>query len=239
MAMVAPSMEVGVRNRILSTLPHADFIRVSQHLEPVTLKKGETIYLTGDEIKYAHFLDSGLLSLSHTTGSGSPIWTGMVGNEGMLGVQLILRRQTIPFDVTVQFKTAAFRISAEALQEEFNRGGAFQKAVLSYVDFLLDDANQSAICHRFHSLVQNLSRWLLSVHDRTKCDVLNLTHEHIANALGAPRTAVTVAAGSLQRSGCIRYSRGKITILNRDRLKIRSCECYRRIHHELGSFLTE
>jgi|SRR5215217_1078652 len=237
--MLAVSKQLAVRNKILAALPYEEFARLLPHLESVHLAKGETVYLAGDDIKCAYFLDSGLLSFLSTTETGSTIEIAMVGNEGVVGVPVLLRNRVIPYEVTVQFVTEAFKIRAEALQEEFDRGETLQKLVHRYLNVLIVQIAQLCICNRFHPLEETLSRWLLIVQDRVSLDNLNLTQETISQILGVPRTAVTMAAGGLQRAGLIRYSRGKIFILDRTRLEANSCECYRIIRDELNHFLKE
>jgi CRP-like cAMP-binding protein len=237
--MLAASTRLAVRNRILAALPHEEFTRLQPHLKSVHLEKGEIVYLTGDDIQYLYFPNSGLLSLLSTTETGATIEVAMVGNEGVLGLPVILRNRMIPYEVTVQFTTEAFKISAGALQDEFDKGEKLYEFVLRYLNVLIAQISQSTICNRFHTLDETLSRWLLVVQDRVNSDSLNLTQETISHTLGVPRTAVTGAAGALQRAGIIRYSRGKIFILNRARLEANSCECYRIIRDELAHFLKE
>ena len=235
--MAAVSKQLAVRNRILAALPHEEFARLLPHLESVYLQKGEIVYLTGDHIQFTYFLVSGLFSFLFTTETGSTIEVAMVGNEGIVGVPVILRNRVIPYEVTVQFATEAFKIRAEALEEEFDRGETLHDLVLRYLNVLLAQISQSCICNRFHTIEQTLSRWLLLVQDRVDSDSLSLTQESISHILGVPRTAVTMAAGDLQRAGLISYSRGKIFILDRKGLEANSCECYRIIRDELQHFL--
>lgn len=237
--MPAVSKQLAVRNRILAALPHEEFARFLPHLESVYLGKGEIVYLTGDEIQSAYFLVSGLLSFLSTTEAGSTIEVAMVGNEGVVGLPVILRTRIIPYEVVVQFPAEGFKIRAEVLREEFDRGETLSEFVLRYVGVLMTQISQSAICNRFHTLEETLSRWLLTVQDRVNFDSLELTQENISHILGVPRTAVTMAAGGLQRAGFIRYSRGKIFILDRRGLEANSCECYRVIRDELNRFLKE
>lgn len=239
MTILGVSKHLARRNRILAALPDEEFARLLPHLESVQLEKGEIVYLTGDDIQYAYFLDSGLLSFLTTTETGSTIEVAMVGNEGLVGLPVILRNRIIPYGVMVQFTAAAFKLRAEVLQEEFNRGETLQEWILRYINVLIAQIAQSSICNRFHNFGETLSRWLLTVQDRVNSDSLNLTQETISQALGVPRTAVTMAAGALQREGVIRYSRGKIFILDHHRLEAHSCECYRIIGNELRHFLKE
>jgi CRP-like cAMP-binding protein len=238
-AMPAVSRVVSTGNKILSALPHEAFDRIQQHLESVHFKKGEVVYVTGDKIRYVYFPADGIFSLLSTTQNGSTFEIAMVGNEGLVGLPVILKNTTIPYEVTVQFPTDAIRIRAEVLEEEFQKGRALQEIVLRYFNVLMAQVSQLSICNRFHTLERALSRWLLSAQDRANSDSLNLTQENISQALGVPRTGVTMAAGSLQRAGLIRYSRGKIAILDRANLEANSCECYRIIRDEIQKFVSE
>lgn len=235
--MVAVSTGLAIQNRILATLPHEEFSRLQPHLKTVALAKGEIVYLTGDDIRYVYFPNSGLLSLLSTTETGATCEVAMVGREGVVGLPVVLRNNMIPYEVTVQFATEAFKISAEALQAEFDKGQTLYELVLRYLNVLLVQISQSSICHRFHTFDKMFCEWLLLVKDRVDSDYLNLTQETISSRLGVPRTAVTAAAGALQKAGIIRYSRGKIFILDRARLEANSCECYRINRDELDQFL--
>jgi CRP-like cAMP-binding protein len=237
--MLAVSTQVAIGNRILAALPAEQFARLQQHLSMVSLERDKVLYITGDEIRYVYFPTSGLVSLLSTTETGSTVEAAMVGNEGIIGLPVILKNKMIPFEVTVQTQTDAFRIKAEDLQEEFDRGEALHELILRYLNLLIAEITQSALCHRFHTVEEALGRWLLLAQDRLHTDSLNLTQEIISHALGVPRTGVTMAAGALQRAGLIRYSRGKIAIVDRARLEANSCECFRIIRDELSHFLTD
>jgi CRP-like cAMP-binding protein len=233
--MLASSRQLSTGNRILDALPHEELARLLPFLEKVDLKKGEIVYVTGDDIQYIYFPEKGLLSLVSITETGSPLEVVMVGNEGGVGLPVILRNDRIPYDVTVQFPSVAHRIKAPALQKEFDKGQALHQSVLGYLNVLIGQIAQSSICTRYHTLDETLGRWLLTVRDRVKSDVLELTHEKIAEALGVPRTAITKAAGDMQRKGLIRYRHGRIFILDRAALEADSCECYRIIRDQLAN----
>jgi CRP-like cAMP-binding protein len=226
-------------NRILAALPYEELTNVRRHLDSVHFRQGEVVYTTGDRIQYVYFPVDGLFSLVCNTEDGSTAEIAMVGKEGMIGHPVILKHGMTLYEVSVQMATDALRIRAEVLEEEFQKGGALQELVLRYLDLLIAQVSQLSICNRFHILEKALSRWLLIVQDRANSDSLNLTQESISHALGVPRTGVTMAAGNLQRAGLIRYSRGKIVILDRTRLEASSCECYRIIHNETQQFLKE
>lgn len=237
--MLATSKEVYIQNRILAALPHEELARILPHIVSVQLEAGEVVYLPGDQIRYVYFPSDGVLSLRCTCESGSTVEVAMLGNEGIVGLPVILKNNLMPYEVTAQIRTQAFRIRAEQVQEEFNKGNVLQEVMLQYLNMLIAEISQSAVCYRFHTLEQALSRWLLITQDRLSSSSLNVTQENISHALGAPRTGVTMAAGALQRAGLIRYSRGKIVILDRERLEANSCECFRIVHDQLDHFLKD
>lgn len=237
--MLGASTQFAIGNRILAALTREDFLRLAPHLTMVHLEREEVVYITGDQIRYVYFPISGLMSLLSTTETGSTVEVAMVGNEGIVGLPVILKNRMIPYEVTVQTEGDAYRIKAEDLQEEFDKGESLHELILRYLNVLIAEISQSALCNRFHTVEEALGRWLLMAQDRLNTDSLNLTQEIISHALGVPRTGVTMAAGTLQNKGLIRYSRGKIMILDRVRLEENSCECFRIIHDELSHFLTE
>jgi CRP-like cAMP-binding protein len=235
--MLGVSTQTAIGNRILAALPREDSARLAPHLTTVRLERDQVVYIAGDQIRYVYFPLSGLMSLLSTTETGSTVEVAMVGNEGIVGLPVILKNSMIPYEVAVQTETEAYRIKAEDLQEEFDKGEALHELILRYLNVLIAQISQSALCHRFHTVEEALGGWLLMVQDRLNTESLNLTQESISHALGVPRTGVTMAAGTLQRAGLIRYSRGKIMILDRERLEDNSCECFRIIHDELSHFL--
>lgn len=231
--------QLAIRNRILGALPEGEFARIAPHLTQVEFKKDQVIFLSGDAIEYLYFVEHGLLSLLSISQTGSTVEVTMIGKEGITGLQIILKNHFIPYDVVVRDAITAFKIKAEIFQDEFDRGRSLHDLVLRYLNVMITQIAQSSICNRFHTIEQTLSRWLLTVHDQVNSNTLVLTQHVIAQALGVPRTGVTVAAGALQTAGAIRYSRGKIVILDRVLLESHSCECYRIMRYELDHFLKE
>lgn len=229
--MLVVSREVDLGNKILLALPQPELERISEQFERVHFEQGEVVYASGDIVRYAHFPLRGLLSLVSTTETGNTAELAMIGSEGMVGLSVI---SNTGVEVVSRLATDTLRIKAAVIQEEFEKGGQLQHLMLDYVSMLLAQISQTSLCHRFHTIEEALSRWLLAVQDRVRSDTLNLTHESIALALGVPRTGVTMAAGSLQRAGLIRYSRGKILIVDRARLEARACECYRAMREVNG-----
>ncbi len=232
--------QVGIRNRILAALPPGEFARIQPQLEHVSLEKGRLVYLTGDRIRYVYFPVNGLLSLLSATEMGYTVELSMVGNEGAVGLPVILKKGMMSsYEVSVQIPVEAFRIKAEVLQAEFDRGERLQAHMLAYTHVLMAQIGQLSICNRFHTIEKALSRWLLMAQNRVNTKSLNLTQENISNALGVPRTAITMAARKLQQAGIIRYSRGNIEILDQEALEANSCECYGIVQEELRQFLRE
>lgn len=226
-----------LENRILSALPAEEYRRLLPHLEVVRLRQGEVVYNVGEAIRYAYFLRGGMASLLSVTGDGKTIEVGMIGNEGVVGVSGVLGSKTAPYETVMQLPGNAMRVRQDVLREEFNRGGRLQELLLRYTHALLVQISQSAACNRFHGMQARLCRWLLVSHDRVKTDTIALTQEFLAQMIGAPRNRVTLVAISLQEEGLIRYSRGKITILDRQRLEDSSCECYRVVREQIRYFI--
>ena len=235
--MLGASTQLDIKNRILAALPPREFARIQAQLERVYLDKGKLVYLSGDRIRYVYFPVKGLLSLISATETGATVEVAQVGNEGVVGLPVILKKGMMSYEVSVQIPVEAFKIKAEVLQEEFDRGERLQAHLLAYTHVLMAQIVQLGICNRFHTIEKALSRWLLTTQDHVNKKSLNLTQENISNALGVPRTAITTAAGNLQRAGIIRYSRGNIEILDREALQASSCECYGILHNELKQFL--
>lgn len=224
-------------NRLLAALPREEYERLSPHLELVRLPPGKILYNAGEIVRYAYFPRGGMVSLLSITEEGRTIEVGMIGNEGMTGVPVILRSGMAPYQVMVQLAGNALRIRGDALREAFNRGGTLQDLLLRYTHSLLIQVAQSAACNRFHTVEERLCRWLLVSRDRVQTDTIQLTQEFISHMLGVPRTSVTMIASALQKEGLIKYSRGRITLLDRRGLEAASCECYRRVREGISELL--
>lgn len=224
-------------NRLLSALPRTEYELLRSHLQRVHFARGKVLYNPRDAVRYGYFPLTGMISLLSLNHNGETIELGAVGNEGFVGVSSFLRSNTSPYRVVVQIPADVMVIRAEVLRREFNRGGHLQDLLLRFVHALVVQISQSAICNHFHHTQARLARWLLVSRDRAKSDTLHLTQEFLSQMLGVPRTGVTVAAGALQESRLITYSRGKITILDPKGLGLRACECYRIITEEIDDLL--
>ena len=224
-------------NHILSSIPESELAVLKPHLELSNLLLGDMLYETGREIHYAYFPTTAIVSLTYLTEEGSSTEIAGVGYEGMVGCTLFMGSDTTNNSAVVQTAGHAFRLSAKILQQEFNRGGQFQKMLLRYTQVLITQTGQTAVCNRQHSVEQQLCRWLLQILDRLPAQELVMTQELVAGMLGVRREGITAAAGKLQKDGIISYRRGHISILNRSRLEKRTCECYQVVKDEMDRLL--
>jgi CRP-like cAMP-binding protein len=226
-------------NWLLKALPPEDYQRLRPHLEWVSILTHQVIYEANDDIEYVYFPISAMISLVSTLMDGSTIEVGIIGHEGMAGIPVFLGGTTGNHRVFVQVAGDAFRLKASILQAEFNQGSSLQKILLRYVQTRFAQTSQSVACNRFHTTEERLARWLLLVADAVFKDEFLLTQEFIGQMVGVRRVGVTVAAGNLAQLGLIRYTRGKIEIVNRLRLEDFSCECYGVIRNEFARILRQ
>ena len=227
-----------VKNRILAALPRNEYGRLLPLLKMTPLPQSMVLYHTGDLMRRAYFINDGMISLLSTAQDGSSVETAVVGSEGLIGVPIILRSNKAPYEVKVQVAVkSSLMIEAEALRNEFDRGGKLQELLLHYTHVLVTQISQTALCNRFHTVDQRLVRWLLIATGRVNSDSINFTQEIISQMLGTQRTGVTMAACNLQNRGLIRYSRGKIKVLNPHGLEALTCECFKVVKEEFDRFL--
>ena len=225
------------QNQLLAALPADDFAAIAAHLERVPLPLGHMLYEPGTQLRHAYFPTTCIVSLHYVTESGASAETAGVGNEGVVGVSLFMGGDTTPSSAVVQTAGHAYRLDRHVLLQEFKRAGALQRLLLRYTQALMTQMAQSAVCNRYHSVEQQLCRWLLLTVDRVPARELVMTQELVASMLGVRRESVTEAAGNLQNLGYIRYRRGHIAVLDRKGLETRSCECYGVVKKELGRLL--
>ena len=221
-------------NRILNALTHAEYERLAIHLESVNLSFGEVLCHPNQPITHVYFPNRGTVSLVSTFEDGGSVEVGMVGNEGMFGVSVFLGSISTPLEAIVQLPGDGLRMRADVLKKEFQKGGQLQDLLLRYTQAFITQIAQTAACNRAHPVSERLVRWLLMCQDRSHSKNLELTQEFIATMLGTRRAGVTEAAGLLQASGLIKYSRGHITILDRQGLEATSCECYPIVRKEFA-----
>ncbi len=220
------------QNRILASLPTKEYGRLVPHLKLVSMGAGDTLYEKHDHIKYVYFVNGAVVSLVTHMEEGASVEVGLVGNEGMVGLSVVMGDDISQNHAMVQIPDGAMRMSTGALRQELKRGGKLQGLLLRYSLTLLKQVSQTAACNRNHNLGERLARWLLLCHDRVGGDELVLTQEFLAQMLGTRRSRVSEAAIILQTAGLITYSRGLITILNRKGLEKFTCECYQMVKAE-------
>lgn len=213
------------RNRLLAALPAEEMDRLLPRLESVPLVDGMPIYEPNEPITHVYFPISGVVSLVSEMREGT-VEVGTVGREGMTGIPLVLRATTMPSRAFVQVPGHAYRVRGTDLFELLREAPRVERLIYRYILALFDQAAQHAACNRLHGLEARCARWLLMTHDRVDGDVLPLKQQFLAEMLGVHRPAVTIAAGALQKAGVIRYTRGKVTVLDRKALEEASCECY-------------
>ena len=213
-------------NRLLGLLAPRDYKRLLPHLEPVTLEYRKSLYQADKKIEFVYFIETGVGSLVNTMANGQAAEVGTIGNEGFVGLPLVLGDDRAPTSVYVQVPGEGLRMKASLFKEELARSATMQVVMLRYVHALFNQVAQSAACNHFHPLEQRCCRWLLMTRDRMQSDDFLLTQEFLAMMLGVQRAGVSIAAGGLQRAGLITYTRGNVAILDGPGLKKLSCECY-------------
>jgi len=234
-----PTAHSPTRNQLLAALPAAEFERLSPHLELVEMPLGEVLYESGARLDHVYFPTTCIVSLLYVLENGASAEIAVVGNEGILGISLFMGGETTPSRAVVQSAGLGYRLGAALLKEEFNRAGPVLRLLLRYTQALITQMTQTAVCNRHHSIEQQLCRWLLLSIDRLSSNSLTMTQELIANMLGVRREGVTVAARNLQRAGLIRYSRGRIDVLDRPGLEKAVCECYAVVKAEFERLLSD
>jgi CRP-like cAMP-binding protein len=224
-------------NHVLDALPQTEQERLFPHLKLVPMPLGMVLYESGATLRHIYFPTNCIVSLLYVMQDGASAEIAVVGNEGAVGVSLFMGGESTPSRAIVQSAGSAYRLTGARLKNEFNRHGEMLHILLRYTQSLITQMAQTAVCNRHHSLDQQLCRWLLLSLDRLRGNELKMTQELIANMLGVRREGVTEAAGRLQKSGAIRYSRGKIIVLDRPQLEKLSCECYAVVKKESDRLL--
>jgi CRP-like cAMP-binding protein len=224
-------------NLLLAALPNTEYQRLVPHLERVPLSLKQVLHKVGESIEYVYFPDQAIVSLISTLQDGSMVEVSIVGNEGIVGIPTALGDNMATTTAMVQLAGFGRRMEVSLLRTEFQQGGSLQSLVLRYMQALYTQLSQGVACNRRHHLEERLARWLLLVGDRMESNELLLTQQFISQMLGVRRAGVTEATNSLQLKGMIRYTRGKITILNRQKLEATSCECYETIKSEYARLL--
>jgi len=222
-----------IQSRILSSLPDNDFARLLPHLQIVTLSSGENIFQPDDNGTFIYFPGTAVFSQLNFLEDGRTVETAMIGNEGIVGISLILssRHSVAPWTLTL-LGGSAYRINTSIFKQEFSSCGFLQTSLLEYLNLYIKQISQRVVCNNHHLIEERFCTWLLMLDDRCCKNRLILTHEQIAQLLGVHRPSVTCIAQDLRSKEIINYIRGRISILNRKKLEASACECYSVINHK-------
>lgn len=224
-------------NDLLATLPSVERERLHALLETVELPLGLVLYEAGNRMSHVYFPTTAVVSLHHVMENGASMEVALVGREGIVGIAIFMGGETTLSRAVVHSAGMGYRMRAQDIKDAFNRAGPLTHLLLRYTQALITQASQVAVCNRHHSLDKQLCRWLLQSLDRLSGNELMMTQEMIANMLGVRREGVTEAAQRLQKMGIIRYTRGRIMVLDRAALEGRVCECYAVIKTEYDRLL--
>jgi CRP-like cAMP-binding protein len=227
-----------VANHLLSALPPEDFARLAPALEPVDLTVQQTLYQAESEVDAAYFVETGTISMLARLKDGGLVEVGMVGPEGMVGLPFVFGTAISPVEAMAQISGHSLRVAAPAFRQILKESPVLVALLRRYSQAFYTQVSLAAGCNATHHLVHRLARWLLMARDRAKGDEFPLTHEVMSQMLAVHRSGVTVAAGTLQNAGFIRYGRGKVTVVNRDGLEGAACECYATIQRITRRLLT-
>lgn len=214
------------QNRLLRTLPLNEYAWLLPRLTPRRLHLKDVLIEPEEPISHAWFLRDGVASIIATEQQGGGVEVGTVGYEGFVGLPLLFEVEAMNTRVIIQVEGDGWRISRDDFARALDERRAIRSALLRYAAYFTEQMSQSVACNRLHTLEERCARWLLMTHDRVHRTDFELTHEFLAYMLGVRRAGVTVAMGTLQNSGIIRYTRGRIAVLDRAGLEEASCDCY-------------
>jgi CRP-like cAMP-binding protein len=227
------------KNRLLAALPDSELNLLEPHLEPVSFVPGTIIYQAGDTIRHTYFPNNGMISLLSVTEQGQTVEVGFTGFEGMVGLPVLLRQTEMPYQAMVQVKADCLRVESKHILKIFNQCGAFHDIALRYLYVVFKQLSQTCVCNHYHTIEARLCRWLTVMRERSGDKQLALTQEFLSQMLGVQRTSIGMIAQSMQMAGIIRYRRGKIEIVDDERLKNAACECFFIVREEQEKFIND
>ena len=236
---------VAVRNSILAALLATEYKRLLPKLEHVTLRRGEIVYRADQDIEAVYFPEEAVVAMVDTAEDRRTVEVGIVGREGIVGINIFLGGAVTPDKAIVQLPGGAMRMKSKDLRKEVRFGSPLQRLLLGYTRTFLAVISQSVACSQHHNVEQRLARWLLTMSDYAGSGEFLMVQESIAAMLGVRRVGITEAAGRLQAAALIGYRRGRMSVLDQAGLEKKSCECYRfirkqyeQLHGELPRLLS-
>ncbi len=231
---------IGMRgNELLACLPLKTRTLWAPHLELVDLEQGQLLHESDCRMAYAYFPLTAVVANLYLLQSGASAESALIGNEGMVGLPLVLGGESTPSHAVVLIGGEAWRVKADFIRREVRLVMPVMHLMLRYVQAMMTEMTQTAVCNRHHSIDQQVCRWLLLVIDRLPIGEFAMTQDLMAIMLGVRRESVTAAAGRLQLAGLIRYARGQVSVLNRMGLERRACECYQVVRQEYARVLPD
>jgi CRP-like cAMP-binding protein len=216
-------------NHVLRELARSErtvFDELAKDLEPHVLQRGSVLGTPRVVTDFIYFVESGIVALVASTKAGSSVEVALIGKEGVAGIADALGKQPLPYGLVVQIAGLAYRVPKGVIREHILSCSALHELLMDYSQRVMHQLAQSALCNRFHTSVQRLARWLLLTAERADTNRFELTHEFVAQMVGAARSAVTEAASTLRDKGVIDYRRGVLTIRDSKRLQKFACECF-------------
>jgi CRP-like cAMP-binding protein len=228
-----------VTSKILLSLPPEQLQHALSKFEFVRLKLHQVLYEPEESIKVGYFVNEGVISILAVQPDGKSVEVGLIGKEGFAGLPLLVGYRSSPTRLITQGDGSAYQCEAEALRQLVRDCPELERLLHRFSQRLAMQTTQIAACNGLHNVEERLARWILMTQDRIESDNLPLTQEFLAHMLGTRRSSVTVSAGILQKAGLISYTRGKIIVLDRERLEEAACDCYGIIQRQLRSWEAE
>jgi len=229
-----------IRNRLLSVVPPEELdILLLPKLEQVSLPVGTVIAHAGDSLRHCFFPENGMISLLSVTENGNTCEAGYTGFEGIIGMPVFFGKNEMPYQALVQAPSDGFRIEADVVLSLFRRNGVFHDAVLRFAYVIVRQMTQTCVCNHFHPIRSRLCRWLSVMCERSGNRRLSVTQEFLSRMLGVQRTSIGMITHAMQADGMIRYSRGRLEVIDLEKLNASACECLTIIRNEYRDFLDD
>ncbi len=230
--------EVSVRNGILGALLRTEYRRLIDKMERVELRRGAIVYRANQQIEYVYFPEDAVVAMIDAMDDGRTVEVGVIGNEGMVGINIFLGGLTTPDRAVVQLAGSAWRMRARDLRKEIRFGSPLQRLLLLYTQAFVAVISQSVACAQYHSVEQRLARWILTMHDYAPRE-FPMLHSNVAAVLGARRSGISICAAHLRDLRLIDYMRGHILVVDKHGLEKKSCECYQFIRKQYKNMRTQ